>query len=85
MGKHTKKREVPLRNIVETRRFLARITNEVYTGKLDPKIGGRLSYMCNILLKGQELELIERRLDKLEQAATLRDALDVTPIQKQLK
>ena len=85
MGKHTKKRTVNLRNITETRRFLARITSEVYTGALDPKLGGRLSYMSNILLKSQELELIERRLDRLEQAAELKSALDVTPRKPQLK
>jgi hypothetical protein len=84
MGKHIKKREVRLRNITETRRFLARITSEVYTGALDPKLGGRLSYMSNVLLKSQELELIERRLDRLEEAAELKAALDVTPVQKKL-
>jgi hypothetical protein len=84
MGEHKKKREIPLRNLVETRRFLARITNEVYAGTLDEKKGGRLAYMGNILLKSQELEIIERRLDSLEQAAELKAALDVTPVQKKL-
>ena len=85
MGKHEKKREIPLRNILETRRFLARITNEVYAGSLDEKKGGRLAYMGNILLKSQELEIVERRLDRLEQAAELKSALDVTPRKQQLK
>ena len=84
MGKHTKKRNIPLRNLIETRRFLARITNEVYGGSLDEKTGGRLAYMANVLLKSQELEIVEKRLDRLEKAAQCRDALDVTPSQKQL-
>ena len=84
MGKHEKKREVPLRNITETRRFMSRITNEVYNGILDQKLGGRLSYMCNILLKAQETELIEKRLARLEATAQMKEILNVTPEPKKL-
>ena len=73
------KRDVDLQTIMHTRRFLARIINETYKGDLDPKLAGRLSYTCNVLLKSQELELIERRLDRLEAAAELKAAVDVTP------
>ena len=84
MGKHKKKREVPLRNISETRRFLARIANEVYAGDIDEKLGGRLAFISNVLLRSQELECIEKRLLRLEDAADRREAIDVTPTTQQL-
>jgi hypothetical protein len=80
MGRH----KIALENIVHTRRYLSGLINRVEEGRIDSKEAGKLTYICNTLLRAQELETIERRLDRLEEAAELKSALDVTPVQKKL-
>ena len=81
MGKH----KIALVNVVDTRRYLSGLINRVEQGDIDSKQAGKLTYICNTLLKAQELECIEKRLVRLEEAADRREAIDVTPRKPQLK
>jgi hypothetical protein len=75
MGKH----KITLQNVVDTRRYLSGLINRVEQGDIDAKQAGKLTYICNTLLKAQELECIERRLLHLEDEAISRQAINVTP------
>ena len=80
MGKH----KITLVNVVDTRRYLSGLINRVEQGDIDSKKAGKLTYICNTLLKAQELECIEKRLLRLEDAAESREAIDVTPKPKRI-
>jgi hypothetical protein len=80
MGRH----KIALENIVHTRRYLSGLINRVEEGRIDSKEAGKLTYICNTLLKAQELECIEKRLLRLEDAAESREAIDVTPKPKRI-
>ena len=54
MGRH----KIALENIVHTRRYLSSLINRVENGDIDSKEAGKLTYICNTLLKAQELECI---------------------------
>jgi Asp-tRNA(Asn)/Glu-tRNA(Gln) amidotransferase B subunit len=71
MGKH----KISLQNVVDTRRYLSGLINRVEEGDIDANQAGKLTFICNTLLKAQELECIERRLLELED----RQAINVTP------
>ena len=75
MGRH----KIALENIVHTRRYLSGLINRVEEGLIDSKEAGRLTYVCNVLIRAQELESIEKRLMRLEDAAERREAINVTP------
>ena len=75
MGKH----RIALKDVVDTRRYLSGLINRLETGDIDQKLAGKIGYIGNILLKAIELESIEKRLNRLEQAAQDRRAVDVTP------
>ena len=75
MGRH----KIALENIVHTRRYLSGLINRVENGDIDSKEAGKLTYICNTLLKAQELECIEKRLFRLEEAAEKGEMIDVTP------
>jgi hypothetical protein len=81
MGRH----KIALENIVHTRRYLSGLINRVEEGRIDSKEAGKLTYICNTLLKAQELEVIEKRLLRLEEAAELKGALNVTPKPKMIE
>ncbi len=65
------KRGPKLETLSDCKKFVARLTREVYVGKLDASKGSRLANMVNIL-RGlietsdieQQLAQIQRRLDK---------------------
>ena len=80
MGRH----KIALQNVVDTRRYLSGLINRVEEGRIDSKEAGKLTYMCNTLLKAQELECVEKRLLTLEAAAERREVIDVTPTKPQL-
>ena len=80
MGRH----KIALQTVVDTRRYLSGLINRVEEGRIDSKEAGKLTYMCNTLLKAQELECVEKRLLRLEDAAERREAIDVTPTKPQL-
>ena len=75
MGKH----KISLQNVVDTRRYLSGLINRVEEGDIDANQAGKLTFICNTLLKAQELECIERRLLHLEDEAISRQAINVTP------
>ena len=79
------KQQIRLRNVMDTRRYLSSLINRVENGDIDSKEAGKLTYICNTLLKAQELECIEKRLFHLEEAAEKGEMIDVTPIQKKLE
>ena len=62
------KRGPRLENLSDVSKFLSRCIREVYTGKLDPALGGRLAYMCNILKSCLEMSDLEARVTGLEAA-----------------
>jgi hypothetical protein len=81
MGKH----KITLINVADTRVYLAGLINRVEQGDIESKKAGKLTYIANTLIKAQELECIEKRLLRLEDAAERRQAIDVTPQPNQLK
>lgn len=58
----------PLRTPADVSAFLARATNQVIRGELDPKIGNCAGYLVGLLLKSLEVGDLEERLAALEQA-----------------
>ena len=80
MGRH----RIPLQNTTDARRYIGSIINRMEDGTLDPKLGGKLAYAANFLVRALELECIEKRLLRLEDAADRREAIDVTPTTQQL-
>jgi hypothetical protein len=79
------KQQIRLRNVIDTRRYLSSLINRVENGDIESKEAGKLTYICNTLLKAQELECIEKRLFRLEEAAEKGEMIDVTPIPKKLE
>jgi hypothetical protein len=73
------KQQIRLRNVIDTRRYLSSLINRVENGDIESKEAGKLTYICNTLLKAQELECIEKRLFRLEEAAEKGEMIDVTP------
>ena len=55
-----------LRNAFDCRVFLSRITNEMWRGELDPKIGGKCSYTVSIILRSIEVGDLTKRIEELE-------------------
>ena len=75
MGKH----KIALKNVLDTRRYLSGLINRMENGDIETKLAGKLTYVANTLLKAQELECIEKRLLRLEDAAERREVINVTP------
>ncbi len=59
----------PLHKLSGARREMARVYREMRRGTIDPQIGTKLVYTLASLGKVLEIETIEARLDRLEQAA----------------
>jgi hypothetical protein len=79
------KQQIRLSNVIDTRRYLSSLINRVENGDIASKEAGKLTYICNTLLKAQELECIEKRLFRLEEAAEKGEMINVTPIQNKLE
>ncbi len=56
-----------LKTQLDVRRYLARIANSVEGGLIEPQTGGRLAYICNILLNAIQGAEVEQRLKALEE------------------
>ena len=70
-----KKRSVPLRNIGEVSRFLAKVINELRRDEIEESKASKLGYLCGILKSCLESGDLERRLEALEAATELEDSL----------
>ena len=55
---------------IDCRRALTRITNAVLAGELDPKIANSAVYAIAEVRRLNETEMLEKRLDALEQTPT---------------
>lgn len=62
-----KKRPVRLRSARDTRKFLAKIANQLYRGEIQEGRAGRLAYILTALLRSIETDVLERRIEELEQ------------------
>lgn len=60
------KRSVPLRNITDVSRFLAKLINQLNRGEIEESKAGKLGYLCNILKSSLEAGDLEERLEALE-------------------
>jgi len=59
-----------LRNV---RRELARLYVDLRNGRVEPRIAGPGAYILTVIIKAMEVELIEARLEALEQRAGISD------------
>ena len=75
------RQRIPLQNTTDARRYIGSIINRMEDGTLDPKLGGKLAYAANFLVRALELESVERRLNQLEQSAARSVLIDVSPKQ----
>lgn len=57
-----------LKNLEDARRYLSWLIRTVESGTIDPVKGGRLGYLCSILIRALEGSQLEARLDELEDA-----------------
>lgn len=55
-----------LKNPVDVRRFLQRVINETYEGKLDTKVANSIYNGCNVLLSSFRTDEQEKRLADIE-------------------
>ncbi len=55
-----------LKNPVDVRRFLQRVINETYEGKLDAKVANSIYSGCNVLLSSFRTDEQEKRLADIE-------------------
>lgn len=61
-----KKRSIRLRTALDVRRLLSKLINGMYRDEIDTLKGTKIAYLCNVMLKAQELSEIESRLKALE-------------------
>jgi len=57
-----------LKDIRDVSKFLGRVIRQVYLGQLDPGLGGRLGYLCNIMKSCLEASDLEKRVEEIEAA-----------------
>ena len=55
-----------LKNPVDVRRFLQRVINETYEGKLDTKVANSIYNGCNVLLSSFRTDEQEKRIAEIE-------------------
>lgn len=67
VGEIPPKRSIRLRTALDVRRLLAKLINGMYRDEIDTNKGTKIAYLCNVMLKAQELSEIEARLKALEQ------------------
>jgi hypothetical protein len=60
--------DFPLRSSTDAAALLARTTNQLLRGEIDPKIANSAGYLIGILMKAQEANRLEERLTALEAA-----------------
>ena len=60
--------DIPLRSSTDAAALLARTTNQLLRGEIDPKIANSAGYLIGILMKAQEANRLEERLTALEAA-----------------
>ena len=54
------------KSVQDVVRYLAFLTRETQSGRMDPKLSGKLCYIMNTMLKALELAHLEKQLKRLE-------------------
>ena len=66
----TRTPKIDLRNASAIRREMAAVYRDMRSGKIETADGTKLSYVLNMLGQAYERDVIEERLNALEEAAT---------------
>lgn len=61
---NARKRGIRLKTALDIQRFLAKIINGVFRDEVDTLKGTKLAYICNVMLKSQELGQMEERMEE---------------------